>query len=72
MKPMMILGIALMIAGAIVLVYHGFTYTTHEKVFQIGPIEATKKTEKTIPLPPVLGGVGLAAGIVIIVIAARK
>ena len=67
MKPMMLLGIVLIIIGAIVLGYHGITYTTHEKVLQIGPIEATKKTEKTIPLPPVLGGVVLAAGVVIIV-----
>ena len=48
MKPMMILGIVLIIVGAIVLGYHGITYTTHEKVLKIGPIEATKETEKTI------------------------
>ena len=72
MKPIMILGIVLIIIGAIALGYHGITYTTHEKVLQVGPIEATKKTEKTIPLPPVLGGVLLAAGIVIIVMAAAK
>jgi hypothetical protein len=71
-KPIMILGIVLIILGAIALGYHGITYTTHEKVLQVGPIEATKKTEKTIPLPPVLGGVVLAAGIVIIVMAAAK
>ncbi|HSB04070.1 MAG TPA: DUF3185 domain-containing protein [Thermodesulfobacteriota bacterium] len=67
MKPIMILGIVLIIAGAIALGYHGITYTTHEKVLKIGPIEATKETEKTIPLSPVLGGVVLAAGIVILV-----
>jgi hypothetical protein len=72
MRPIMILGIVLVIAGAIALGYQGITYTTHEKVLEIGPIEATKKTEKTIPLPPVLGGVVLAAGIVIIVMGARK
>jgi hypothetical protein len=72
MKPMMLLGIVLIIIGAIALGYHGITYTTHEKVLQIGPIEATKKTEKTIPLPPVLGGVVLAAGIVIIVMGAKR
>ena len=72
MKPMMILGIVLIILGAISLGYHGITYTTHEKVLQIGPLEATKKTEKTIPLPPLLGGVMLAAGIVIIVMKAKR
>lgn len=72
MKPIMILGLVLIIAGVIALTYHGITYTTHEKVLKIGPIEATKEREKTIPLPPVLGGVVLTAGIVIIVMAATK
>ncbi len=72
MKPMMILGIFLIILGGIALGYHGITYTTHEKVLQIGPLEATKKTEKTIPLPPLFGGVMLAAGIVIIVMQAKR
>jgi hypothetical protein len=43
----------------------------HEKVLQVGPIEATKKTEKTIPLPPILGGLALAGGIVLIIIGAK-
>jgi hypothetical protein len=72
MKPILLLGIVLIILGVISLGYHGITYTTHEKVLKIGPIEATKKSEKTIPLPPVLGGVLLAAGIVIIVMGAKK
>ncbi len=72
MKPIMLVGIVLVIVGAIVLGYHGITYTTHEKVLQFGPIEASKKTEKTIPLPPILGGVVLAAGIVLIIMQAKK
>jgi len=72
MKPMMILGIVLIILGAIALGYHGITYTTHEKVLQIGPFDATKKTEKTIPLPPILGGFALAGGIVLIIVGAKK
>jgi hypothetical protein len=72
MRPIMILGIVLIIIGAIALGYHGITYKTHEKVIKIGPVEATKETEKTIPLPPVLGGVVLAAGIVIIVMGAKR
>ena len=52
----MLVGIVLIILGVAALAYHGITYTTHEKVLKIGPIEATKETEKTIPLPPLLGG----------------
>ena len=72
MNPIKLIGIVLIVLGVVALAYHGITYTTHEKVFQIGPIEATKKTEKTIPFSPVLGGVVLAAGIVLFVMGAKK
>ena len=72
MKPMMLIGIALIILGVIALAYHGITYTTREKVLKIGPIEATREAEKTIPLPPVLGGAALAVGIVLLIKGARK
>ncbi len=72
MKPTMLIGIALIVLGVIALTYHGITYTTHEKILQIGPLEATKKTEKTIPLPPLLGGVALAAGIVLVIMGSKR
>ena len=72
MKPIILAGIILIIFGVVALTYHGITYTTHEKVLQIGPVEATKKTEKTIPLPPILGGFALAGGIVLVIIGAKK
>jgi amino acid transporter len=72
MKPIVLFGIVLIILGVVAFAYHGITYTTREKVLQIGPIEATQKTEKTIPLPPLLGGVALAAGIVLIVMGVKK
>lgn len=72
MKPVILVGIVLIILGVVALVYQGITYTTREKVLQIGPLEATAKTEKTIPLPPLLGGVALAGGIVLVIIGARK
>ncbi len=72
MKPGVLVGIILIVLGVIALAYHGITYTTHEKVFQLGPIEATQKKEKTIPLPPLFGGIALAAGIVLIITGRRK
>ena len=72
MKPAMVIGIILIILGVAALSYQGITYTTREKVLDIGPIEATKKTEKTVPLPPILGGVALAAGIVLVFMGSRK
>ncbi len=72
MKPIIILGIVLIVSGILALAYHGFTYTSREKVFQIGPLEATKKTDKTILFPPVLGGVLLTGGIVLVILGAKK
>jgi hypothetical protein len=72
MKPIVLLGIALVVFGIIAMAYHRITYTTEEKILQIGPIEATKKTEKTIPLPPVIGGAALAGGIILIIVGIKR
>ena len=70
--PLMLIGIALIALGLIALVYQGITYTTQEKVVDLGPLKITAQKEKTIPLPPILGGLALAGGIVLVVAAARK
>jgi len=72
MKRMVLVGIALIIIGAIALAYQGITYTTREKVLDIGPLQASRKTEKTIPLPPVVGGAVVAAGIVLVLWGFRR
>ena len=68
MKQIMIIGIALIAIGAVALGYQGITYTSREKIIDIGPIQATHETKKTIPLSPILGGVALAGGIVLVII----
>ena len=70
--PLMFIGIALIALGLIALVYQGITYTTREKVVDLGPLKITADKEKTIPLPPILGGLALVGGIVLVVAAARK
>jgi hypothetical protein len=67
-----ILAIVLIVVGAISLAYGGITYTTREKVLDVGPIEATAERHKTVPLPPVLGGIALAAGIALLVVGSKK
>jgi len=70
--PVMLIGIALIVLGVIALAYQGITYTTREKVVDLGPLKITAQKEKTIPLPPILGGLALAGGIVLVVVASRK
>lgn len=72
MRTLIVTGILLIVLGVVALAYQGITYTTHDKVIDIGPIQATKETQKTIPLPPVLGGLSLAGGIVLLVVGARR
>ena len=66
MKAGAVLGIILMILGIFALAYQGITYTTHKKVLDVGPIQATKEERHTIPLSPILGGVALIAGVVLV------
>lgn len=72
MKGLIVLGVALIILGVVALAYQGITYTTREKVLDIGPLHAEVEKEKTIPLPPLLGGLAVAGGIVLVAIGARR
>jgi hypothetical protein len=69
---MKIIGVVLIVVGAIALAYGGITYTSREKVVDIGPVEMTAEREKTIPLPPVLGALALVGGIVLVIAGGRK
>jgi hypothetical protein len=60
------LGIILIVLGAIGLAWGGFTYTTHEKVIDLGPIEASREKKHTVPLPPIAGALALAGGVVLL------
>jgi len=72
MKPLAILGIILIVLGGVALAYQGITYTTNEKVVDLGPLKVEAKREKTIPLPPILGGIALVVGVVLLLASGRK
>ena len=72
MKPVAILGIVLIVLGIGALVYQGFTYTTREKVLDLGPLQATAERQKTVPLPPIVGIVAVVAGVALVVAGGRK
>ncbi len=72
MKPAAILGLLLIVVGLAALAYQGFTYTSREKVLDIGPIHATADRDKTVLIPPVLGIVAVAGGVVLVIAGARK
>ena len=66
MKGTSLLGLALIAIGVLALAYQGISYTTHKKVVDIGPIEATREEHKTIPVPPIVGVIALAGGIFVL------
>ena len=72
MKSTTVIGVVLVVLGILALVYQGITYTTRKNVVDIGPIQTTTKTDKTIPLPPLVGGLALVGGIVLIVAGNKK
>jgi hypothetical protein len=69
---MKILGIVLIIAGVVALVYGGFTYTTTKKAVDMGPVEINKKEHHTVPLPPVLGVIAIVGGGALLYFGAKK
>ena len=72
MKPIGIVGIILIAIGILALAYGGFSYTTREKVIDAGPLQVSADKEKTVPLPPILGGLCLVGGIVLVLAGDKK
>jgi hypothetical protein len=69
---MKVAGIILVVLGALALAYQGIRYTTREKLIDLGPLKVTASERKTIPLPPIVGGVALVAGIALILADRKK
>ena len=72
MKPIIWVGILLVVLGGLALAYQGFTYTHQEKVLDLGPIHATREDHEWVSVPPVLGGLALVGGIVLLVAGSKK
>jgi uncharacterized membrane protein YidH (DUF202 family) len=71
-RPVTLVGIVLIVLGVLALAYQGITYTTREKVIDLGPLQASVDKRKSIPLPPIVGAVALAGGVVLVIIGSRR
>ena len=69
---MKLLAIVLIVLGVIGLVAGGISWTQREKVVDLGPVEVTRENRESIPLPPVIGGLLLVAGVVLLVADGRQ
>jgi uncharacterized membrane protein len=72
LKTTSVIGIALVVLGIAALAYQGVTYTTRETVIDIGPLKATAERERTFPLPPIVGGAAVLAGVALLLVGSRK
>lgn len=72
MKSYTLVAVILIALGIVAFAYQGITYTTREKVVDLGPIQMTAETKKTFPLPPIVGGIALVGGIVLLVMARKN
>lgn len=52
--------------GVLALAYQGFSYTTREKVIDLGPIQTTVAEKHSVPLPPIVGALAIVGGSVLL------
>ena len=72
MTPVRIIGIVLIVAGALALVYGGFSYTKEEHRAELGPFKLSVQEREQVNVPQWIGAGALAAGIVLVVLGKRK
>jgi hypothetical protein len=65
---MKILAIILIVIGIVAFAYQGITYTSKKKVVDLGPVQVTANKTSTFPLPPIVGGIALVGGILLLLI----
>jgi UDP-N-acetylmuramyl pentapeptide phosphotransferase/UDP-N-acetylglucosamine-1-phosphate transferase len=71
LKPISLAGILLIVLGALALAYQGINYTRQKQVVDLGSLQVTTETHEHIPLPPILGGLAVVGGIVLLVMGAK-
>ena len=72
MKAISLVGVLLIVVGVLVLAYQGINYTRQKDVLDVGSVHLTTETHERIPLPPILGGLALAGGVVLLVMGASN
>jgi hypothetical protein len=76
MKPAVLIGVILIAIGIMAFFYDtdrgGFTFTKREKVVDFGPLQVTADRQKTIPFPPIVGGICLVGGILLVLTGSKK
>ena len=72
MKPYSLIGIILIVVAVAAFAYQGISYTTREKVIDLGPLQVTADKTRTLPLSPIVGGIALIGGIALLAMGQKK
>ena len=72
MKTNTLIAIILIVVGIVAFAYQGITYTSREKVVDLGPVQVTAEKTRTFPLPPIVGGIALVGGIILLLMGSKK
>ena len=72
MKAYMTIGIILIVVAVAAFAYQGISFTTREKVVDLGPLHMTAEKTRTVPLPPIVGSIALVGGIGLVVVGLKK
>lgn len=72
MNTSKILAIALIAIGIIAFAYQGISYTSRDKIVDLGPLHVTAERSHTLPLPPIVGAIALAGGIALLFMSSQK
>ena len=69
---LIIVGVLLIVLGVVALAYKGIPTKSERDVVRVGPMQATMETKKVIEVPPVVAGLGIAGGVVLVVVGLKK
>ena len=72
MKPITLAAVLLIVLGVAAFAYQGITYTSREKVVDLGPIQVTADKTRTIPLPPIVGAIAIVGGLALLITGSKK
>lgn len=72
MSAARMVGIVLIAAGVLALVYHGFSYTKESHEAKIGPLELSVRNKETVDVPTWAGVAAVIAGAACLLMGGRK
>jgi uncharacterized membrane protein YidH (DUF202 family) len=72
MKPATVIGIVLIIVGIIGFAVGGFSFHHKKKDVDLGPLQVSHEKKETVPIPPILSGIALVGGIVLVIAGAKS